>query len=309
MSVTAVAPLSVTVHHETYPAIDPRQPRLSAAGKSVIVTGAGGTIGAAIVESFAQAGAANVAILGRTVSTLEKTASHIHGSYPQTHVRCFTFDLASADFRSSQSFVESALHELKIKQFDALVLNAAYIQEQSSLSSSDFSSDEFWKCFEINVRGNISLTRAFIQHAPANATIVNVTSFLSYLPAFPYRVVGYPASKAAFEKVMEYLHAEKPELRVFNLHPGAIKSDMMAKSGVDMNSEDIIYDDPKLAGDFCVWLASIEADFLNGRTLEATWDVQEMETAKSRFEADSRLFKVGLEGRGYVPLRKSEEGS
>jgi hypothetical protein len=50
----------------------------------------------------------------------------------------------------------------------------------------------------------------------------------------------------------------------------------------------------KLPGDFSVWLASPEADFLNGRYVWAAWDVDEMIAMKEKLASDPFLLTMGL---------------
>jgi hypothetical protein len=51
-----------------------------------------------------------------------------------------------------------------------------------------------------------------------------------------------------------------------------------------------------LPGDFNVWLASHEADFLNGKFFWANWDVEQMKEKKFQLEADPTLLTYGLGG-------------
>ncbi len=55
---------------------------LSAKGKSVVVTGGGSGIGPHIAEAFAKAGAAKIALLGRTEKTLLSTKQSLDSKYP-----------------------------------------------------------------------------------------------------------------------------------------------------------------------------------------------------------------------------------
>jgi hypothetical protein len=50
----------------------------------------------------------------------------------------------------------------------------------------------------------------------------------------------------------------------------------------------------KLPGDFSVWLASPEADFLNGRYVWSAWDVDEMIAMKEKVASDPSLLTMGL---------------
>ena len=57
----------------------------------------------------------------------------------------------------------------------------------------------------------------------------------------------------------------------------------------------IPWDRPDLPGNFAVWLASIEAGFLAGRLVYATWDVDELK-ARAREIVDNDLLRIGLRG-------------
>jgi hypothetical protein len=50
----------------------------------------------------------------------------------------------------------------------------------------------------------------------------------------------------------------------------------------------------KLPGDFSVWLASPEAEFLNGRFMWAQWDVDELISLKERVVADPTYLTIAL---------------
>ncbi|KAF8856273.1 hypothetical protein BDZ45DRAFT_594436, partial [Acephala macrosclerotiorum] len=51
-----------------------------------------------------------------------------------------------------------------------------------------------------------------------------------------------------------------------------------------------------LLGDFCVWLASPEADFLNGRFVWANWDVEELKERKEEILGNPGLLTLTLVG-------------
>jgi len=50
----------------------------------------------------------------------------------------------------------------------------------------------------------------------------------------------------------------------------------------------------KLPGDFAVWLASPEAEFLTGRYVWAQWDVDELIAMKEKVAQDPDLLTIGL---------------
>lgn len=50
----------------------------------------------------------------------------------------------------------------------------------------------------------------------------------------------------------------------------------------------------KVPGDFSVWLASPEAEFLNGRFVWAQWDVDELISLKEKVAADPSYLTISL---------------
>lgn len=49
-----------------------------------------------------------------------------------------------------------------------------------------------------------------------------------------------------------------------------------------------------MPGDFAVWLASPEADFLNGRYVWAAWDVDDLISMKERVLSDPNLLTTDV---------------
>jgi NADP-dependent 3-hydroxy acid dehydrogenase YdfG len=126
-------------HNDTYEAINPKRPELSQAGKTIVVTGAGQGIGREVVDAYAQAGADNIHILGRTNKTLEETKTIIEKSYPNVKVVVHVADIVDAPA------IEQAAKA--IGSWDVLVANAGYIPPPELIENSD--PDEWWKTFEV----------------------------------------------------------------------------------------------------------------------------------------------------------------
>jgi NADP-dependent 3-hydroxy acid dehydrogenase YdfG len=127
-------------HNDTYDAINPKRPELSQAGKTVVITGAGQGIGREIAGAFAEAGASNIHVLGRTKQTLEETKTIVEKSNPNTKVAVHVADVVD------KVAVEKAARE--IGSWDVLVANAGYIPVPNSILESD--ADEWWKTFEVS---------------------------------------------------------------------------------------------------------------------------------------------------------------
>ncbi|KAM0246097.1 hypothetical protein ACHAQJ_010333 [Trichoderma viride] len=256
-------------HHKPYAAISPNRPELSTKGKNIVITGGGTGIGAAIALAFAQSGASNIALLGRTEATLLKSKQAVDATYPETTVHIITADVANeASVRAALDKYASGVG----KKLDVLVANAGVFPDHGTILDSDASS--WWSGFEINIRGQFNLVRAFVPLAEKNATLINVTTSVLQFPFVP-GTSGYHASKVAALKIFDYLHYENPELRVLQFHPGVVQTSMSQKS-FDMGIPKPELDDPSLPGAFAVWCASPESDSLRGKFLWANWDVEEL---------------------------------
>lgn len=224
MSNTQFPLFTKTFHHTSYNAISPHNPCLSAAGKVVFITGGGRGIGKGIAAAFVEAGAKAVVIIGRTEAPLKETKAELSRT-GKSAIDYFVADVTDVS-AVEEAFSATARMYGKV---DVLVNNAAYLDALVSIA--ECSLDDYWRCFEINVKGPIVTTHAFLKVAPPNATVINMISAAAHVPYVP-GFSGYAAAKAASSRVMEFLQYEEPGLRVFNLHPGTIQTDMAEKVAV-----------------------------------------------------------------------------
>ncbi len=300
-----------TWHTTVYPSVSPSRPELSVAGKVVLITGGGAGLGPHIAHAFATAGSTSIALVGRTLSTLQSTAASLRSSFPGIKVLTLVADIAD------KPAVDAAFAETRAKLglIDILISNAAYFPDAAPIRDADI--DEWWKGMTVNVRGNLVLVQAFLKHMADQPTILNVTTAGAHIPAMP-SLSGYAVSKLASLKFFEYVAAENPQVRVMNVHPGAMDTAMGAKgveSGVDIPMDDSELAPPlnlwgkkrkkrvranasptvSLSSGFLVWAASPESEFLSGRMLWSNWDVDELKARKSEFEGTTK-FMIGLLG-------------
>ncbi|KAI9716475.1 MAG: hypothetical protein M1812_005370 [Candelaria pacifica] len=283
-----------TYHHKSYAAISPLNPHLSLSGKNVLITGGGGGIGRALTTAFALAGASNIIITGRNTSPLEASrkaaleAKSAQQKDTNTQIHIFSADI------TDQAGIPQLFKTIEqtIGNIDVLINNAGYLQSPSL--SVDMDIDDSWLGFEINVKGTMIMSKAFLKHITANKVkepiYINVTSAAA-LFTFPSGG-AYAAGKAAATRIMDHVQLNHPELRVFNLQPGIVETEMSKKSGFSMKDSD----DVDLPAHFMVWLTSPEAAFLKGRFLFANWDVEEMKAKKKELENDPTLLTVTLGG-------------
>ncbi|KAK4185892.1 hypothetical protein QBC35DRAFT_502746 [Podospora australis] len=273
---------TATWHNDTYDHISPSRPELSVAGKTVVVIGGGSGIGRETAIAFSTAGAAHVALLGRTESNLSSTASLLASSTKSSvHVADVT-DLNSLETAAAA-----------IGKWDVLVLASGYCPKPSPIASGDAA--EWQKGYEVNVQGTLLTAKAFLPTAgDSGAAFLGITSDTSLLPpAFLPGLAPYVASKLAQAKVYEFLAAENQGLFVATVHPGMVDTDNFRATGA--TPEALPMDTAQLPAHFLVWLASSEASFLRGRAVWANWDVEELKAQKEKY-TEGLFMAAGFKG-------------
>ncbi|CAI6335357.1 unnamed protein product [Periconia digitata] len=283
-----------TWHNDIYPAIDPTNPALSQAGKTVIITGAGTGIGRATALAFAAAKAKHIILLGRTMSTLKETLSLIRGAPNASSTKVTIFQASVTDASRINDLValctkpppllsnnmdaifqeeSNNLREFRAEEvggengsevatgWDVLILNAATAgtpqTEPTALSTSIASIHEI---FATNTFPLLTFSAALLPCANVNPVVFNVTSLGAVVPArLSPRIGLYVASKAAAAKLIEVLALENPQVFWASVHPGVVKTKLFENAGLD--AEVLPMDGAELAGGFMVWLAAKTGGF------------------------------------------------
>jgi NADP-dependent 3-hydroxy acid dehydrogenase YdfG len=190
----------------------------------VIITGGGTGIGAAAAKAFAQAGAAGIGIIGRRETILISSVAAISAVSSNTKVEYAIADLT--DKRATDAAFKRLADSLG--KIDIFISNAGWMSTVAPIIDSE--DDDWWGSFEINIKGSFNALRAFLPYAAANATLLSINTAMATLPPMP-GFSAYAASKIASAKMHEYLQAEHPELRVVNVQPGVVKTNLGDKSG------------------------------------------------------------------------------
>ena len=231
MIVSTFPSLTATWHNTTYPTISPRQPHLSVSGKAILITGGGRGIGACIAHSFASAGASFITITGRTLPALESTKAALTSEFPNTTILTAVGDVSSAPAMDAAFSALSAANGGK--GVDICIHNAGYLPDGKSVVEAK--TEDWWSGFEINVLGSFVVARAFLKHknvsSPADAPVlVGVGTGAATLSPPPKDSSGYTVSKLAQQRFFEALAEEEKGVRVMQVHPGVIETEMGRKS-------------------------------------------------------------------------------
>ncbi|KAG0648631.1 Serine 3-dehydrogenase [Hyphodiscus hymeniophilus] len=280
-------------HKGPYDAIDPTQPAVSAAGKTVLITAGHTGIGFVIAQNFAAAGASHIVLLARRVEVLEKSAKELSTTFPNTKIHYFAASLTDhAKIKDTLARIRSEISP----NIDVLVTSAAYAAPPAA--AIDLPQEELKSSFDTNVFGNINLVREFLagsgESSGREKVILDLSTVAAHIP-LP-TMAAYGVSKLTFTQWLAHVQQDMAGkgLRVHSFHPGSIFTD--AAKGFGMTEDSIPWDDIQLPGRFAVWLASGDAAFLKGRFVWATWDVRELVERKGELESDTELLTIGLQG-------------
>lgn len=262
--------LTKQVRRDVYPLLEPTQPELSAKGKTVLITGVSGGIGKVsmiyirfafcfsrnqcmqvIAESWATAGASGIVITGRNSDVLESVANRLQGlASSNTKILAKTANITD---EASVTALFSAAKE-KFGKIDVLINSAGSLQGGmvGPTDPRDFFSD-----FQVNVLGTYTVTQQFLAQADGAGTVVSFTTG-AIAAVFP-GMGGYTASKLALTRIMENLHAEQPNLRVYLLIPGIVDTAMTVDA-----LKPYAKDTPELSASWTLFLSTPRAEWLRG---------------------------------------------
>jgi NAD(P)-dependent dehydrogenase (short-subunit alcohol dehydrogenase family) len=262
-------------------------------GKSVLITGASKGVGKATAISYAKAGASFIALAARSsLSTIaqEVKDAATHAGRPEPKILTISLDVTD---RASVSAAAQQVSTAFDNRLDILINNAGYLSSFSSIADSD--PDEWWRDWEVNVKGVYLVTRAFwpLLLASTLKTIINVSSIGAV--AIPPMSSAYGSTKLAVLRFTEYIEQDhgvaKDGLCAISVHPGGVLTELAQNMPKEMHGW--LKDTPELAGDTLTWLGAERREWLAGRYVSATWDMGELEGRKEEI-VQGDLLKVRL---------------
>lgn len=199
------------------------------------VTGASRGIGRATAISYAKAGASGIVVLARSdLSSLETElldAAKKAGRKSELKVLA----LSGVD-TTDRVAVDKAAERVAATfggKVDILINNAGYLEEPKPIDKSD--PDEWWKTWEVNVKGVYLTSRAFIPLLLKSElkTIVMVSSVGAHLTRGG--MSAYQISKSAVLRLDSFLMEEygTQGLLVYGIHPGVSGNNCSVLSSID----------------------------------------------------------------------------
>src|SRR5512138_2823417 len=225
--------------------------------KHALITGASRGLGRALARQLAKQGwglvidARNQAELDE--ARLELTGINVTASDP-AQVTAIAGDITNETHRRD---LVGAAHQLG--GLDALVNNASYLGPSPQPSLMDYPLDELQQVYATNLFAPLALIQALRPVLKPDACIINVTSDAGMDAYAGWG--GYGSSKAALEHLSAILAEEEPDLRVYWVDPGDMRTQMHQEA---FPGEDIS-DRPEPEISVPGFLALIEGDYASGR--------------------------------------------
>ena len=210
-----------------------------------IVTGASRGLGLALTRALVER--------GWRVVIDARDASSLRAAWPAAPDAVLVAgDVASAAHRRELLAAAGA-------SLDLLVNNASALGPSPQPALADYPLDELRRVYETNVLAPIALVQEALPFLARGAAIVNVTSDAGVEPYAGWG--GYGSSKAALEQASAILAAEQPQLRVYAVDPGDMRTQMQQEA---FPGEDIS-DRPPPEASVPGLLALIEGELPSGR--------------------------------------------
>ena len=246
----------------------------SLAGKTTVVTGGGRGIGRGISLSMAKAGA-NVVAAGRTVEPLEAIAAQIRQGGGQAIA-------VPADI-TKPGDIERILNQA-LETFgyvDCWVNNAGSADPADVGLLMDLTPDRWDRVVDLNMKWTFFAAQAAARAMTRGGTIINITSRSGSQPS--PNTGQYSAAKAGVENLTATMAVEWGHLgiRVNAVAPGVVLTENNSGPGGTMSRPSRVRRQIETiplrrlgtvedAGALCVFLASDEASWITGETIQLT---------------------------------------
>jgi NAD(P)-dependent dehydrogenase (short-subunit alcohol dehydrogenase family) len=180
---------------------------------TAIITGASRGLGRALGRALAIRGW-RLVIDARGAQPLEQAARELGRS---AEVIALAGDVADA--RHRDELIDAAGPSV-----DLLVNNASVLGPSPQPRLASYPSHEFEHVYEVNVLAPLRLIQLALPRLSEGGTIVNVTSDAAVEAYEGWG--GYGSAKAALEQLSAVLAAEHPELRVYAVDPGDMRTQL-----------------------------------------------------------------------------------
>ena len=230
--------------------------------KNIIVTGASGGIGNAIVEKFYE-NSANILATGTKIEKLEELKKKFN------NIKILKFDISQHE--KIEEFINNATEQLG-GSLDCIVNNAGITRDNITIR---MSIEEWMKVIDINLTSTFLMSKYSIKKMLKNKSgkIINITSVVGHTGNAGQ--VNYAASKAGIVAMSKSLAIEyaKKNININCISPGFISTAMTDK--LDEKFKEAILakipsnklGKPEDIANAAIFLSSDQSDYINGETI------------------------------------------
>ena len=230
--------------------------------KNIIVTGASGGIGNAIIKKLSEK-RANILASGTRIEKLEELKKNFE------NIKILKFDISESE--KIEKFIENATNELG-GSLDGIVNNAGITRDNLAIR---MSLDEWQKVININLTSTFLISKFAIKNMLKNKSgkIVNITSVVGHTGNLGQ--ANYTASKAGIVAMSKSLAIEyaKKNININCISPGFIKTAMTEK--IDDKFKEVIISkipsarlgEPDDIANAVLFLSSDQSSYINGETV------------------------------------------
>ena len=219
-------------------------------GRTALITGASRGLGLALARGLAARGW-NLILTARDAERLRGVRDELS---TRTHVAALAGDVIDPKHREALAVLARGHGGL-----DAIINTAGLLGPSPQPPLYDSRLETLVEVFLANVLAPLAMIQELQHELKPGARIVNVTSDAA-INAYP-TWGGYGASKAALEQLSAVLAAENPDVRVYWVDPGDMRTDMQQAA---YPSEDIS-DRPLPEATVPGFVAVLEGDLPSGR--------------------------------------------
>lgn len=212
------------LHNDIYPAIDvSKSAGLQQPGKVILITGAGRGIGRSMAIQYAHAKVSTIIICARTATELDEVADRVKEANSAVHITKETLNVT--DGAAVKKLAQQITDDFG--RLDILINNAGLSRPWEPVGDTD--PEDYWQVLEVNLRGPLLLTHAFlpllVQTAETHKTHVNLINVTS-IGAVALNPGGssYGIAKMALQRLSEFVGVEYggKGINVVGIHPGAV---------------------------------------------------------------------------------------
>ncbi|EEQ35585.1 hypothetical protein McanMca71_003007 [Microsporum canis] len=282
--------VTVEVHSDTYPAIDPTKRDFR--GKVIFIAGGSRGLGRAAALSFAKAGASYIAVGARSDLTqvgLDIKAAALSAGRSEPEFLPLYLDVRE------QKSVEAAAAKVEEEfGFCDVVINYAGVASLPG-KIADTDPTEWWEIFQVNLFGSYLISRSFLPllakggDARYLILVSSVAAHFTLPGASPYQI-----AKLAVIRLAESVHAEYAEqcITCISIHPGNVFTDLVRGIFDKMPTEikHVFTESHELSGDALTYLTSEERLWLGGRYVSLVWDMEELISNEEDIVEKEKLF-------------------